>query len=102
MKEKILVAVMFGLLAGMVLAQSGNLPAQDIETGTCQESKTVFLDVSRMGRKHSAAKNMSEEHEKQLEDGWSFVDLELYNENSDLEGFFLTYSRDIACPEPAA
>jgi hypothetical protein len=42
-------------------------------------------------------KDMSEKHDEYTKNGWRFVDMETYIENSDLEGFFLTYSRDIAC-----
>ena len=31
MKEKVLIGIMFGLLAGMVLAQSCGLPSQSIQ-----------------------------------------------------------------------
>jgi hypothetical protein len=96
-KEKTLLALMFGLLTGMILAQSGNLLAQASPSATCQESKTVWRDVSRFGRKRSAAQNMTEKHDEFTKDGWRFADMETYTENSDLEGFFLTYSRDIAC-----
>lgn len=98
MKERTLIGVLFGLLAGMILAQSGNLSAQAAPAATCQESKTIFRDASRFSRKNNAAKNMSEKHNEYTKDGWRFVDMETYIENSDLEGFFLTYSRDIACP----
>lgn len=97
MKDKTLLGVMFGLIAGMVLAQSGSLSAQASPTMTCQESKTVFRDVSKFGRKNRAAVNMSKKHDEYTQGGWKFVDMETYIENSDLEGFFLTYSRDIAC-----
>lgn len=40
---------------------------------------------------------MSKKHDEYTSNGWRFVDMETYIENSDLEGFFLTYSRDIAC-----
>lgn len=97
MKDKTLIGVMFGILVGMVLAQSGPLSAQPTQSTTCQESKTIFRDASRFSRKNNAAKNMSEKHEEFTREGWRFVDMETYIENSDLEGFFLTYSRDIAC-----
>lgn len=61
------------------------------------EAKTVFLDASRFGRKNSAAKNMTELHEEMAADGWSFAHMGIYTENSDLEGFFLTYTRPAAC-----
>jgi hypothetical protein len=97
MNDKILLGVMFGILVGMVFAQSGNLSAQGTPVLTCEESKTVFRDVSRFGRKNSAADNMSKKHDEYTVNGWKFVDMETYIENSDLEGFFLTYSREVSC-----
>ena len=97
MREKTLIAVMFGILIGMVFTQSGQLSAQTAQLETCEESKTVFRDVSRFGRKNNAADNMSKKHDEYTVNGWKFVDMETYIENSDLEGFFLTYSREIAC-----
>jgi len=97
MKDKTLIGVMFGLLAGMVLAQSGNLSAQAAPVATCQESKTIFRDASRFSRKKNAAQNMTKKHDEYTQNGWKFMDMETYIENSDLEGFFLTYSRDIPC-----
>lgn len=98
MKDKLLIGVLLGMVLGMVMAQGGTASAQVNQFVTCQESRTVWLDVSRFGRKNSAAKNMTEEHTEFTAKGWKFVDMETYTENSDLEGFFLTYSRDIACP----
>ncbi len=97
MKDKTLVGVMFGILVGMVFAQSANLSAQSAPAATCMESKTVFRDVSRFGRKNGAAENMSKKHDEYTVNGWKFADMETYIENGDLEGFFLTYSREIAC-----
>ena len=97
MRERTLIAVMFGLLLGMVLAQSGSLSAQAAPTKTCEETKTIFRDASRFSRKNNGAENMSKKHNEYTKAGWKFVDMETYIENSDLEGFFLTYSREIAC-----
>ena len=97
MKDKTLLGVMFGLMAGLILGQSGNLSAQAAPAATCEESKTIFRDASRFSRKNNAAQNMSKKHNEYTRNGWKFVDMETYIENSDLEGFFLTYSREIAC-----
>ncbi len=97
MKDKTQIGVLFGILVGMTFAQSGNLSAQAASAATCEESKTVFRDVSRFGRKNSAADNISKKHDEYTVNGWKFVDMEVYIENSDLEGFFLTYSREISC-----
>ena len=97
MKDKTLLGVVFGLMAGWILGQSGSLWAQAAPATTCQESKTIFRDASRFSRKNNAAENMSKKHDEYTKNGWTFVDMETYIENSDLEGFFLTYSREIAC-----
>ena len=97
MKDRTLLGVMFGLMAGLILGQSGSLSAQAAPATTCQESKTIFRDASRFSRKNNAAQNMSKKHDEYTRNGWKFVDMETYIENSDLEGFFLTYSREIAC-----
>jgi len=97
MKDKLLIGVLLGMVLGLVLGQGGNASAQVNQFVTCQQSQTVWLDVSRFGRKRSAAQNMTEKHEEFAKQGWKFIDMETYTENSDLEGFFLSYSRDIAC-----
>ena len=97
MKDKLLIGVLIGLVLGMIMSRGGTATAQVNQFVTCQQSKTVWLDVSRFGRKRSAAQNMTEKHEEFSEEGWKFADMETYTENSDLEGFFLTYSRDVAC-----
>ena len=99
MKDRTLIGVMFGMLAGMVLTQSGNLSAQAAPAMGCQEAKTFFRDSSRFSRRGNAADNMNEYHDKYTKKGWKFVDMEPYIENGDLEGFFLTYSRDITCSQ---
>lgn len=99
MKDRTLIGVMLGLLVGMVLAQSGSLSAQAAPAANCQETKTIFRDSSRFSRRGNAAKNMSEKHDEFTKNGWKFEDMETYIENGDLEGFFLTYSRDIACSQ---
>lgn len=97
MKERTLIGVMFGVLLGMVFAQSGNLSAQAAASVSCEESITIFRDASRFSRRNNAAENMSKKHAEYTKNGWRFVDMETYIENSDLEGFFLTYSREVAC-----
>ncbi len=97
MKERMLIGVLFGLLLGMVFAQSGPLSAQTVPEAACQEVITIFRDSSRFSRRGGGARNMSEKHDEYTKGGWRFEDMETYIENGDLEGFFLTYSRDTVC-----
>ena len=101
MKERTLIALLFGMLAGVVLALSGNLSAQPGPAAMCQEAKTIWRDSSRFSRRKFGAENMTEKHDEYTRAGWKFADMETYIENGDLEGFFLTYTRDIACPVTA-
>lgn len=64
----------------------------------CEEAMTVFHDVSRLGRKDRAAANMTRRHEEMAMEGWRFADSEVYIENGDLEGIFITYVRTVPCP----
>ena len=67
----------------------------------CEQAITVFQDVSGVGRKDRAAKNMTKRHAEMAIDGWRFSDMEVYTENGDLEGFYLSYTRAVACPQTA-
>jgi len=101
MKERTLIGILFGIIVGLLLAQSGNLVAQAAPAALCYESKTIFRDASRFSRKNNGAENMSKKHDEYTVNGWRFVDMETYIENSDLEGFFLTYSREVSCSKPS-
>jgi hypothetical protein len=71
-----------------------SVPAKD-----CEEAITVFQDVSRVGRKDRAASNITRRHADMAQHGWRFVDMEVYTENSDIEGFYLSYTRAVACAD---
>ena len=59
-------------------------------------SQTNYLDVSALGRKKHAAENMTEMHQDMAKKGFEFASMEIYDENGDLQGFFLTYTKDSA------
>jgi hypothetical protein len=88
------------LLADAHEAQVEQAPGADAAP-LCEEAMTVFQDVSGMGRKDRAAGNMTRSHARMAQSGWRFSDMEIYTENGDLEGFFLTYTRAAACPDHA-
>ena len=57
------------------------------------ESLTVFVDVPLGQRKRGSAKKLTESHQKYAEKGYRLIDVEIYNENGDIEGFFVSYSK---------
>jgi len=54
---------------------------------------TVFIDVNKLTRKHSAAKKMTESHNDFAVHGYELVGVSPYTENGDLEGFFVSYKK---------
>jgi len=69
----------------------------------CEEAITIFHDASRFGRKDRAAAQMTEKHSEMALSGWRFAGMEIYTENGDLEGFYVSYTRAATCAtEPVA
>lgn len=64
----------------------------------CEQAITIFHDVSGFGRRDRAAQKMTERHEEMALTGWRFADMQIYTENGDLEGFYVSYTRPAACP----
>lgn len=54
---------------------------------------TVFLDVTKLTRKHTAARKMTKSHQEFGQFGYELVGVSPYIENGDLEGFFVSYKK---------
>lgn len=69
----------------------------------CEEAITIFHDVSGFGRRNRAAERMTEKHAEMALSGWRFAGMQIYTENGDLEGFYVSYTRAATCAtEPEA
>lgn len=53
-------------------------------------TKTVWVDGKGQA---SMASDVNETHAKMNADGWRFADLEVYTEDGDMKGMFVTYVR---------
>ena len=101
---KFLSAILFALslhTSAVSAQESEEAPPVQAPSLDCEEAITVFHDVSRLGRKDRAAKVMTKKHADMARDGWRFADMEVYIENGDLEGFYLSYTRAVACQDEA-
>ena len=69
--------------------------------GHCPKTmaSTVFVDDKTGSRQKGSAERLSEAHRKAQDQGWDFKDLEVYIEDGDLQGFFVTYVRPHPCNE---
>ena len=88
--------VLVGLCALGMLAAPVSQTAEH-EPAACSTFVTEFIDVSALGRKNSAAEKMTERANERAAQGWRQVDMEIYTENSDLEGFFMVFERVSEC-----
>ncbi len=52
---------------------------------------TVFVDISVASRKNGAATKMTKLHQQFARQGYELVDINIYTENGDLQGFFVSY-----------
>jgi len=53
-------------------------------------TKTVWVDGKGQS---SMASEVNETHGKMQKDGWRFADMEVYTEDGDMKGMFVTYVR---------
>ena len=88
--------VLVGFCALGILAAPVSQAAEH-DAAFCSTFATEFIDVSALGRKNSAAEKMTERANDRAAQGWRQVDMEIYTENGDLEGFFMVFERTGAC-----
>jgi len=61
-------------------------------------AKTVWIDGKGQG---SMADKASKSHAAMAKDGWKFQDMDVYTEDGDMKGLFVTYVRE-AAPAPSS
>ena len=65
--------------------------ADDKDDDANAKIKTVWVD----GKGSTGfSDKLNKKHAEMLALGWSFADLEIYTENGDMQGAFVTYERD--------
>lgn len=79
-----------GVMLGTAQSFAGKTK-EDAVVAPGKGGKTVFVDVSVLGKKDRAASRMTKQHEKFAKEGWTVANVAVYTENGDLEGFFVTY-----------
>ena len=96
--------ILFGLLFTVLAASSASAQEDDDDVGTpgpkkCPETQasTVFVADKSGNRQKGSAERLREAHTNAQNQGWDFKDLEIYIEDGDLQGFFVTYVRPHPC-----
>ncbi len=86
---KVLIFLMLTLLVNSINAKTDAAEAAE----NSLQAVTVFMDVNKLTRKNLAAKKMTKIHQEFAAFGYELVSVDLYTENGDLEGFFLSYKK---------
>jgi len=102
--------LLVGLVSALLIAPSAFAQKDDDDASTpgpagCPEfqASTVFVSDKSGSRQKGSAEKLTEMHRTAEKQGWDFSDLEIYIEDGDLQGFFVTYVRPHPCNKsPAA
>lgn len=94
----------FALFLIFTLASSELLAQEDDDASTpgpekCPEiqASTIFVKDKSGNRQDGSAERISETHDTAEAQGWNYHDLQVYIEDGDLQGFFITYTREHPC-----
>lgn len=92
----LLLAAVLGAGGSILMAHAGPAQAGPVQAGTAGvsgDTVTVFVDATLGFRKKHMANQLTKSHAEYAARGYRYVDMAPYNENGDLVGFFVTYTR---------
>ncbi|CAM5605716.1 hypothetical protein [Rhodanobacter lindaniclasticus] len=87
----LLLATVLGALGSIALTHADPVQAQSATTSA--DTVTVFVDATFGFRKKHMASQLTKSHAEYAARGYRYVDMAPYNENGDLVGFFVTYTK---------
>ncbi|QRP65112.1 hypothetical protein I6J77_06670 [Rhodanobacter sp. FDAARGOS 1247] len=79
--------------AGGAIVLTHATPAQASSSEVPGDTVTVFVDATLGFRKKHMANQLTKSHADYAARGYRYVDMAPYNENGDLVGFFVTYTK---------
>lgn len=86
-------------LATILLIVSPSLGfTQEAQPIAAPDTITIYLDTDLGTRKKGAAKILTQSHRDFAAKGYRFTDLQIYIEDGDQEGFFVTYTKEGPSP----
>ncbi len=99
MRKLTLVVMTLALAANLSFAGQDDRDAATPGPKKCPklQASTIFVPDKSFNRKKGSAKKISEAHKVAEAQGWSFDEMSVYIEDGDLQGFFITYTREHPC-----
>jgi len=94
------ISVLLFAVAGNVLAASkDDADAATPGPAKCAklQASTVFIPDKAGNRQKGSAGKLTESHRNAENQGWNFDEMSVYIEDGDLQGFFVTYTREHPC-----
>lgn len=86
-------AIASGITTFMLIAGAGGVALADDKIDPRTTATTVWVDGKGQG---SMASKTNKVHADMAAQGWRFADMDIYIEDGDMKGIFVTYVRDPA------
>ncbi len=84
-------------IAGSAFAQDDDASTPGSDNCPRLQASTIFVPDKTGSRQKGSAKKISETHDVAEAQGWNFDEMSIYIEDGDLQGFFITYTREHPC-----
>ena len=99
MHKSTLIVMSLALAANLTFAQEDDRDASSPGPEKCPklQASTLFVPDKSGSRQKGSAKKLSETHKVAEAQGWNFNEMQVYTEDGDLQGFFVTYTREHPC-----
>lgn len=99
MCKSTLMVMSLALVANVSFAQNDDRDASTPGPEKCPrlQASTIFVPDKATSRQKGSAKKLSETHKVAEAQGWNFDEMQIYIEDGDLQGFFVTYTREHPC-----
>lgn len=97
---KLLLSIMVSaLLSNVALAQKDDPDAATPGPEKCPklQASTVFIPDKTGSKQKGSAEKLRASHKNAESQGWNFDEMSIYIEDGDLQGFFVTYTREHPC-----
>ena len=91
--------LIFAVTSNVVFAQNDDADADTPGPVKCAkvQASTIFIPDKAGNRKKGSAGKLTESHRNAESQGWNFDEMSIYIEDGDLQGFFVTYTREHPC-----
>lgn len=95
----IVISMALSMVANLAFAQKDDADAATPGPKKCPkiQASTVFIPDKTGSRQKGSAKKLSDTHKTAESQGWNFDEMSIYIEDGDLQGFFVTYTREHPC-----